>query len=129
VPTSQFVIQARLDVEARPPALGKKQANEGEVGTNPFALGPDVLPQLFNFVIGLLDRPMDGILELVALLQDKGLVKILLVLKELVERPDGELGLLGDLVHGDTVVSALREELESGGEHFLALALFLALPP
>ena len=40
-----------------------------------------------------------------------------------------ELGLRGDLVHGDVVVSLLGEQIERGGEHLLTLPQFLPFPP
>ena len=68
-------------------------------------------------------------MERVGLSQHKRLVEVLLVPEELVECSDGKLGPLGDLVHGYVVVSPLREQLERGGEHFLALPQFLPFPP
>jgi hypothetical protein len=63
------------------------------------------------------------------LLQNQGPVQVLLVLEELVQGADGELGLPGDLVHGDVVVAFLGKELQRGGQHLLALPQFLPFPP
>jgi hypothetical protein len=78
MPFSHLIIQARLDVEARPSVLGKKQANERKIPAKPLALGPDGISQSFNLIVRPLKRSHECILMLVALVQNKGLVEILL---------------------------------------------------
>jgi hypothetical protein len=115
------VIEARLYVEARSASLGKNKANQRKVFTKPYAFDPDVTPQLFNLILrpfyGLCDRTLTP----VALLKNKGLVELLLVLKELVECSDSKLGLLCDFMHGYAVVSFLREKMACGCKYLLSM--------
>jgi hypothetical protein len=124
-----LIIQARLDVEARAPAFSQKQPNERQVAAKPFPLDPDIIAQFLNRIIRFCDGARDGILELVGLLQNKRLVQVFLVLEELVKCSDGELGLLGDIMHGCVVISPLREKIERRCQHLFPLPQFFAFPP
>ena len=57
----------------------------GKIVGEQFPLRPHVIPQAFDLVSRRLDRPDEGIVEPVRLLQHDGLVEILLVPEELVE--------------------------------------------
>ena len=79
------------------------------------------MAQFFNLVVRLFHGQPEGILEIITPFQDNGFVEVLFVLEELVKGADGKLGLFGDLGHGDIVVALLREEIERGRQHLLAL--------
>src|SRR4030042_2928751 len=121
-----FAIEARHDIEARSLGLSKIETDDRNIFTKDFALGLDVISQFFNLVIRLFNCLGERIMELVGLLQDKGPIEVLLVLEKVVKRSDSKLGLLGDFVHGDVVVSLLREKLECRSKHLLRLHYFFS---
>ena len=53
---SQILIKSGLDIEAQPPALGKKEADESKIGAKPLDSGPDKISQFFNFIIRFTNR-------------------------------------------------------------------------
>ena len=99
---SDLPIKARHDVEACSSGLSEIETNDGNIGPKDCALAFDVISEFFNLVFWFFKGLSDRITEPVRLLQDKGLIEVLLVFEELVKCSGGKFGFLGDTRHGDT---------------------------
>lgn len=134
-PEEAFVHLADLGVEshehvlARSLGLREVETDRGHVVAEDLSLDPHEAADLLDLVVGLLDGLRDRGEEPGGLLEEQDPVEVLLVLEELVERPDGELGLLRDLAHGDVAVALPREKIASGGQDVLPLRQLLSFPP
>ena len=126
---ADFLLEAGRHVESCPASLCEIEPDGGNVAPEELPFDPDVLTECADFISVPLHNGLECPVEPVAQLQHERLVEVFLVLKELVQRPDGEFRLLGDLVHGNVVVALFRKKPQRDIENLMPLTQLFPFAP